>query len=159
MATQPTQVDGISGACMLVSRAAYERVVNETGEFFDGHFIAYREDAELGVRAALVGVESWVVPSAAALHVRGLRGTQRGISVHVDRLGVRNRFLIKIKLGRYRPGRPLAAAARDLLVVLGVLVKEWSSIPGLVDAWKLRHVMREKHRRLEEVVHSRSDVF
>jgi GT2 family glycosyltransferase len=146
---QPRRVAGVSGACLYVPRRAYDAVVSATGELFDREFIAYREDAELGVRADLVGVESWVCPRARGRHVRGQRGTRRGASAHIDRLGVRNRFLIRYKLGRFRPGSRAASTARDVLVVLAVLVKERSSIGGLREAWELRDVMRAKNRVLQ----------
>ena len=145
---EPTRVAGISGACMLVPRDAYRRVVDTTGEFFDEDFIAYREDAELGLRAALIGVDQWVVPAARGWHVRSQRGTLRGQSAFIDRLGVRNRFLIAFKHGHRRPGGLLLAPLRDLLVVGGVLVRERSSLPGLVEAWRLRGRMVDKRRRM-----------
>lgn len=146
--TAPQKTAGISGACIYVPRAAYERVIDATGEFFDADFIAYREDAELGIRAALVGVESWVVPAARGRHVRRLRGTSRGVSAHIDRLSVRNRFLMRFKLGTYRPGGRLAATFRDVAVVAGVLLREPRSLSGLLDAVRLRGAMRRKHARL-----------
>jgi GT2 family glycosyltransferase len=146
------RVDAISGACLFVPRLAHARVLEHTGEFFDDEFIAYREDAELGFRAGYAGVESFVVPEARALHVRRLRGTARGVDDHIDRLGVRNRFLIAFKYGRHRPGRWPWPYVRDLVVVLGVVLRERSSWPGIVEAWQLRHAMRAKHRRLQPLL-------
>ena len=145
-------VDAISGACLLVMADAFRSIKDLTGEFFDEDFIAYREDAELGFRARLAGVESLVVPSARGLHVRQLRGTSRGADPHIDRLGVRNRFLIAFKYGRHRPGRWPWPYFRDLVVVLGVLLRERSSWPGVVEAWQLRHAMRAKRRRLRPLL-------
>ncbi|MDX6285411.1 MAG: hypothetical protein QOG53_896 [Frankiales bacterium] len=146
--SQPRQVAGISGACMLVTRSAYTIVLTETDEFFDEDFIAYREDAELCLRATQLGVDCWLVPGARGLHVRSLRGTTRGAISAVDRLGVRNRFLIAFKHGCRRPGGRHGALVRDVVVIAGVLVRERSSLPGLRDAWQLRHRMREKRRRI-----------
>jgi GT2 family glycosyltransferase len=152
--SRPRRVDGISGACLLVTRAAYERIVGATGEFFDNDFIAYREDAELALRAAALGVESWLVPAARGLHVRTSRGTSRGVSQTIDRLGVRNRFLIAFKHGRHRPGGHFGAIVRDVIVVLGVLVRERSSLSGLREAWSLRRPMRAKGQRMREAARS-----
>jgi GT2 family glycosyltransferase len=144
---QPYQVAGISGACLFVTRSALDFLRASTGEFFDAEFLAYREDAELGLRASRLGLPSYVVPEARALHVRSLRGTSRvGVSTHVLRLGVRNRFLIAFKHGAARPGAWFGAPLRDVLVVVAVLLKERSSLQGLVDAWRLRRVMRAKGR-------------
>jgi GT2 family glycosyltransferase len=147
-AGRPYQVAGVSGACLYVTRAAHDRVVSATGEFFDEDFFAYREDAELGHRAALLGVTSYVVPSATGRHVRRLRGTERGIDPDIDRLGVRNRLLLAFKYGARRPGWPLLAFARDAVVVVAAFTTERSSLPGVVEAWRLRPVMRAKRRRL-----------
>ena len=146
---QPYRVPGISGACLFVPRAAYVRVIDGSGEFFDGSFLAYREDAELGLRADRLGVQSWIVPAAQALHVRSVRGTtRRGVSEHANRLGVRNRFLIAFKFGTDRPGGWLGAPLRDAVVLVGVMVHERSSWSGVMEAWQLRGVMRAKGRRM-----------
>jgi GT2 family glycosyltransferase len=144
----PVQVAGISGACLLVTRSAYDRLVSTTGEFFDEDFVAYREDAELGLRAIQVGVTCWLVPAARGLHVRTLRGTTRGVSARIDSLGVRNRFLIAFKHGTRRPGGHGGALVRDGIVIAGVVLRERSSLRGLREAWALRHVMRAKRRRI-----------
>lgn len=142
------RVAGISGACLLVTRSAHEVIVAASGEFFDEAFIAYREDAELAYRAQWLGVSSYVCPGAHGRHARRLRGTTRGTDVFVDRLGVRNRFLIAFKYGRRRPGRLSAALARDVVVVMAVLLTERSSLGGLREAWVLRHVMSAKGARI-----------
>jgi GT2 family glycosyltransferase len=152
---EPGQVAGISGACMLVGRHAYERVVAATGEFFDEDFIAYREDAELGIRAGQLGVESWLVPAVRGLHVRRQRGTSRGYDAHIDRLGVRNRFLIAFKHGRARPGLLPVVLARDAVVIVGVVLRERSSLAGIREAWRLRHVMRAKRARMRAAAAAR----
>ena len=141
----PYRVAGVTGACLYVTAAGYEAVVAATGEFLDEAFLAYREDAELGLRAGRVGVASYVVPAARGLHVRQVRGTRRrGVSEHVNRLGVRNRLLIRFKHGRARPGGWIAAPARDLVVVAGAALVERSSWPGVADAWSQRDRMRAK---------------
>jgi GT2 family glycosyltransferase len=150
--TEPVAVRGISGAAMFVTVPAYRRLVDATGEFFDEAFVAYREDAELGLRAETCGIEMWIVPTARGRHVRTQRGTRRG-DPHIDRLGVRNRFLIAFKHGRDRPGG-LGAVARDVVVIAGVLMRERSSWPGLVEAWRLRGLMHDKRRRMRSAARS-----
>ncbi len=144
----PRRVAGLSGACMVVSRGAYDRVVELSGEFFDEDFIAYREDAELGFRAALLGVDCWLIPAATGRHARRLRGTARDVSSWVNRLSVRNRFLIAAKYGRDRPGGRYGPALRDLVVLAGVAGRERSSWAGLHEAWELRSRMRAKGKRV-----------
>jgi GT2 family glycosyltransferase len=143
----PVDVRGLTGACLLVTRAAHAAVVEACGEFFDRDFIAYREDADLGLRAEALGIEQRLIPEARTLHVRTQRGTRRGTSAFIDCLGVRNRFLIAFKHGHRRPGGLTFAPMRDLTVVAAVLFKERSSLPGLRDAWRLRRSMRAKGQR------------
>jgi GT2 family glycosyltransferase len=146
--TALTRVPGISGACLYVPRAAFELIDRASGEFFDADFVAYREDAELAYRASLLNVASYVVPAARGRHVRRLRGTTRGEDPAIDALGVRNRFLIAFKYGVRRPGRLPVALARDVVVIVGVAVRERSSLAGLRDAWHLRRRMRAKGRQV-----------
>jgi GT2 family glycosyltransferase len=136
-----TRVDGLTGACLLVSRVAFERIVNISGWFFDDLFLAYREDAELGIRATEIGVESRLVETGGFGHVRAVRGYRRGNQLP-DLLGVRNRFLLRWRLGRSRPGVALVSTARDLVVLLAALVAERSSWPGVRSAFAIRrHVL------------------
>jgi GT2 family glycosyltransferase len=149
---QPEQVEtvaGVTGACLFVPHDAYQRILERTGQFFDDAFLAYREDAELGVRAGLVGVRSHLVHISGFSHVRSVRGYQRG-SVGADLLGVKNRFLIRWKLGKFRPGSVVGATARDLAVVLAVLVNERTSLPGLKQSFAIRRYERHWGRHLEE---------
>jgi GT2 family glycosyltransferase len=152
--SRPVEVAGISGACLCVPRASYERVLAASGEFFDADFIAYREDAELAFRAAQLGVRSYLVPAARGVHARRLRGTSRGSDAAIDSLGVRNRFLIAFKYGVHRPGGLAAGLARDVVVVAAVMTRERSSLPGLREAWRLRHTMRAKGARVRTFVAS-----
>lgn len=147
----PQVVDGISGACLLVPRRTYDLICRRCGEFFDNDFFAYREDAELGLRAAALGVVSWTVPASRGFHGRALRGHSRGGSAHIDRLGVRNRFLIAFKYGTHRPGGWFGAPLRDLIVLVGVVLHERSSWRGVAEAWALRSRMHEKRTRLMAV--------
>jgi GT2 family glycosyltransferase len=140
----PRVVAGVSGACLYVPRLVHDAVIAATGEFFDDDFFAYREDAELGLRAGMLGFDSVVVPAARGRHIRRLRGTTRGGNRDIDRLGVRNRFLIAFKYGAHRPGSLPLILARDLIVGLAALTVERSSRSGLVEAWRLRDVMRAK---------------
>jgi GT2 family glycosyltransferase len=150
------RVEGISGACLFVTREAHDAVVDASGEFFDADFIAYREDAELAWRASLLGIPSLLCPAARGRHARRLRGTLRGVDPHIDRLGVRNRFLIAFKYGAWRPGGWAGPWLRDLVVIFAVLLQERSSYAGLRDAWRLRGVMRAKGRLVATAAQGRA---
>jgi len=136
---------GITGACMLVGAGIFQRLVDRTGHFFDDFFLAYREDAELGIRAAAVGVSSAVLEMGGFSHSRHVHGFQRG-NLLADLLGVRNRFLIRWKLGSLRPGAPLLPTMRDAMVICAVLAKERSSFPGLLEAFRIRRSTKLRRR-------------
>jgi GT2 family glycosyltransferase len=142
-------VDGVTGACLFVTAVAYLTVVAETGHFFDDAFLAYREDAELGIRAGLVGVHSVLVHQEGFSHVRTVRGYKRG-STTADLLGVKNRYLLRWKLGAHRPGGFMSSGFRDLLVVVATLTVERRSIPGLRQAFAIRRYERSWGRHLME---------
>jgi GT2 family glycosyltransferase len=146
--TRARRVAGISGACLLVPRLAYDRIVLASGEFFDEMFVAYREDAELGYRASLLGIPSWVEPAARGSHARGSRGTTRSVSAAVNSLSVQNRFLTAFKYGLHRPGGQVGPWLRDIVVLAGVLVRERESLPGLRRAFALRAEAKAKGRRV-----------
>lgn len=130
-------VDGLTGACLFVPRGAYEAIVDESGWFFDDVFLAYREDAELGLRAKALGVESRLVHVEGFAHVRSVRGYARGRALP-DLLGVRNRYLLKYRLGNLRPSSKGFAELRDLMVAGATSTIERSSLPGLSSAKSIR---------------------
>lgn len=149
-----TETMGVSGACMLVSRAAYDAVFSACGYFFDDFYLAYREDAELGVRARFVGVKSFVIGIPGFGHVRTVRGSKRGNRLQ-DLLGVKNRFLIKYNLGSNRPGNFILSHLRDFMVFGGTYVLERTSIPGYQAARRVRRAARS--RGLAGAARARSD--
>ncbi|WP_405371724.1 MULTISPECIES: hypothetical protein [unclassified Microbacterium] len=140
---------GVTGACMLVTARAHRLVVRRTTYFFDDTFLAYREDAELGIRAKLVDVDSRVVYLSGFGHVRTVRGFTRGNRL-ADLLGVKNRFLIKYALGRHRPGLWPLPFLRDALVFVGAAVRERSSLPGLREARRIRGFVVARGRRARD---------
>lgn len=143
----PYLVSGITGACLLVPRHAFFKIADSTGHFFDDLFIAYREDAELGVRAGRIGVSSYVLPVEGFEHIRANRGFQRTDPL-INMLGVRNRFLILWTLGKHRPGTTLLKLFRDVLVVLASLTIERTSVLGLRDAWAVRRYQSAVRRTI-----------
>lgn len=136
---------GISGACLFVAKSTYMRILNASGFFFDDFYLAYREDAELGVRAQLLGVTSRLIDTPGFAHVRSVRGPQRGKKLQ-DLLGVKNRFLLKYNLGPYRPGSALLGLVRDLVVVLASATIERTSLPGYLAARSIRRAASDRGR-------------
>lgn len=133
-------VQGLTGACLFVKRCVFFDLVKNTGYFFDDTFLAYREDAELGIRAGVFGISSKLIQIDGFGHVRSVRGYERGRSLP-DLLGVRNRFLIMIRLGKFRPGNFLSFI-RDAAVFFGVFFVEKSSIGGLFSAYRMRRYVK-----------------
>ena len=140
-------VDGVSGAASMFSRRAVEVVTDGGGELYDDAFFAYREDAELAIRARRCGVEMYCVPAATGLHCRRLSGTTRAVPGRLNQLGVQNRFLMAFRYGwSGRPGATVPTLLRDVVVVVAVLTRERSSLPGLRRAWSIRRSERFKGR-------------
>lgn len=147
---QQDVVSGVTGACLVVGRNSFDQIRSESGHFFDDLFLAYREDAELGIRANKLGIPSAVVHLEGFAHVRSVRGYARGNRL-ADLLGVRNRFLLRWSLGGFRPGNRLMAGARDGLVILASLLVERSSFPGLRDAFAIRRYASYRGRNWRRI--------
>lgn len=146
----PGPVFGVSGAAGCYRRAMLDDVAID-GEVFDEDFFAYREDADLAWRAQLRGWDAIYVPAATATHVRRVTPERRaGLPPEINRYGVRNRFLLRLKnqtLGQ-AVRFALPGLARDAQVVGYVLAREWGSIPGLVDVLRLLPRTLRKRRAI-----------
>lgn len=148
----PEPIFGPSGAVALYRRAMLEDIAFR-GEYFDRAFFAYREDADLAWRAQWRGWTSLYVPAAVAWHRRRVTPERRSaLPASINRYSVRNRFLLRLKNQSFGLAWRFALPGlrRDTLVVGYVLLREWSSIPGLLDvirllpamlAWR-RHILR-----------------
>ena len=146
---RPAWVFGGTAAALLLRREALEDVAYPESEFFAESFFAYREDAELAWRLQLHGWSCLYAPTAVAAHRRGFR-PERGRRGHraINRYSVRNRFLLRrhcADASWYLHCFP-AWLLRDLLVVAACLTIEWSSLPGLIDVFRLRGDSRRRRR-------------
>lgn len=148
---EPFRVPALSGATIMAPRSAVQSIMSHENEFFDDAFFAYREDAELGLRAQWYGLNSMVVPVAFGWHIRTLRGTSRRVSPKLNMLGVQNRFLLLAKWGRHRPGPVAIGLLRDLAVVAVSLTMERNSAPGLLRAYRLRRFQRYRGRHVRRL--------
>jgi GT2 family glycosyltransferase len=146
---RPAWVFGASGAAALYRRAALEDVAYPGGEVMDERFFAYREDADLAWRLQRRGWACRYEPAAVAWHARGLQpeAGRRGTET-INRLSVRNRFLLLAANAdwRWRLACFPFWLLRDLAVVAACLTVERSSLPGLVEAWRLRRAQRARGR-------------
>lgn len=153
--TAPEDIFGPSGAAALYRRSMLDDVAVQ-GEVFDEDFFAYREDADLAWRARVQGWSSLYVPTAEAWHRRRVTPERRrDLPKAVNRYSVRNRFLLRLKnqSGREALRFLWPTLRRDLQVVGYVLLREHSSLPGLLDVlrltprmWRKRNAIARKRR-------------
>jgi hypothetical protein len=73
-ASEPIEVDWVSGACMMIRRSAFDRV----GGFDEGFFL-YWEDADLCRRLRTAGYRTFFVPQATAVH-EGSRASRHAVA-------------------------------------------------------------------------------
>lgn len=174
------QVFGATGAAVLISRncvqelllsggdlecevdKVYPQLAEARGEralLFDEAFFAYREDADLCWRAKLHGFKCFYVADAVGYHKRVVTPERRAkLPAELNSYSVRNRFLLQINNFSWRDGVAAIIAGlliRNLIVILGVLVVERSSIAAfhqLAVLWRRalrrRRVLFSRIRRI-----------
>jgi GT2 family glycosyltransferase len=172
-------VFGGSGACLLLRRECVEDLLLDGGRrevdvdrlypqlakgrgeralLFDEGFFAYREDADLAWRAQLMGWGTLYVPEARVVHERRVLPERRAaLPAELNRLSVRNRFLLQsnnLTWGVVQETFLRGVLLRNLLVFLGVLVRERSSLSAFRDivtlsgrSWARRRALRERITR------------
>ena len=148
---KPEEIFGPSGAAAMYRRRALDDVAIQ-GQYFDEDFFAYREDADLAWRCRLFGWTSIYVPAAVAQHRRRVTPERRReLSKEINCHSVKNRFLLRLNNmtgALYRRDFWLITK-RDAAVIGYVLLREWSSIPGLF--YLIRHLPRllRKRKRIQ----------
>lgn len=181
---RPAFVFGGTGACLLLRRdfvrdavlcgERYDRdlsLVFPQGEsagtvrpqLFDEAFFAYREDADLAWRAQRLGWKCIYTPAALGYHRRVVVAERRRtLPPELNLMGVRNRFLLQLNNFSFcgYPGMLLPGIMlRNLIVLLGVLLRERSSLPALFQVLKLwrralerNALMRKRSRVADKMV-------
>jgi GT2 family glycosyltransferase len=139
---QECDVFGGTGAFLALRRNAVERLllrVEEREQLFDEAFFAYREDADLCWRMRRRGIKVRYTPSLIVYHQRKvLPENRRSTSAEINRMSVRNRFLLQVNNWCFKDGGFVSGiVVRNILVILGVLFFERSSFMGLVEFFKL----------------------
>lgn len=143
-------VFGPSGAAGFYRRQMLTDVAID-GEVFDEDFFAYREDADLAWRAQLLGWTCVYEPTAIARHVRRVTPERRSaLPPALNRMSVRNRFLLRIKNQTMRQVvRYLVPTLwRDTQVVGYALLREHTSLPAFADVARLLRPMLRKRRAI-----------
>ncbi|BCS34734.1 glycosyl transferase [Luteitalea sp. TBR-22] len=146
----PEPIFGPSGAVAMYRREMLEDVAWR-GEYFDEAFFAYREDADLAWRAQWRGWGSLYVPAAVAWHRRRVTPGRRSmLPAAINRYSVRNRFLLRLKNQSAGLAWRFALPGlwRDAQVVGYVLLREWTSLPGLLDVVRLLPTMLVRRRHV-----------
>lgn len=163
-------VEGATGAALLVNKKHVENlVISETDKdallkiypelefefekrvkLFDEAFFAYREDADLALRANLLNLKTVCVKNAIAYHKRVVLPEKRSVlPSKLNAISVRNRFLLQINNYSFKRNKGAflnGIIFRNLLVVIGVFVKERSSLVAFKDLFYLfkRALLRRK---------------
>jgi GT2 family glycosyltransferase len=147
-------VFGASAAAALFRRRMIDDIAID-GNFFDPDFFVYREDADVAWRALLLGWRCIYTPYAVAHHVRTVTPVNRRSAPAVINMhSVKNRFLMRIKnltFGVYRR-HWLAMTGRDLVVVLGSLVWEPTSLAAF---WRLMKCLPRALRGRRQIMSRR----
>mgnify|MGYP003625748168 CR=1 FL=1 len=127
-------VQGISGACMLITRTAIERV-----GVFDERYFMHFEDLDWCMRAGESGREIVFVPDAVAVHVGGVSGRGRPYRVEAYKHASLIRF-VRSNFAQYYPSAFVACVSAIVYMRLCALIlrmmvfgrpqhqKGWSSL-------------------------------
>ena len=88
----PSEVDAISGACMMVSRSVFEKV-----GMFSTHYFMYSEDIDLCFKTARSGFKNYYVPSAIVIHHGGGSSAENEVSTFASVMMVESqwRFFVR----------------------------------------------------------------
>lgn len=115
--TKPTEVEAVSGACMIVRRSVFEKI----GRFCNDYFM-YSEDMDLCLKMRSAGYKIFYIPDAVVVHHRGKSSAQRATNCFADVMMLESRwrfFKNTRNLGyafRYRYIMLLSSALRIVLL-------------------------------------------
>lgn len=120
-ADRPAEVDSVSGACMLVRRAAADQA-----GFLDEDYFMYGEDLDWAYRIKQAGWQVWYQPEVVALHYKGQATRQRSARMIVEF----HRAMLIFHRKHYAGRQPwfLNAAVVGSVVLLGAFVLARNSL-------------------------------
>jgi GT2 family glycosyltransferase len=141
--TAPTETAGAMGACLVTTRAHWDRLGG-----FDEHYFAYGEDADLSIRTWRLGLRVVNVPDAVALH-----GYEFGRNNFKFYLVERNRLIIVSTLWGARALLLLAGPllALETAMLLLALRQGWfkDKVRGYAWLWRHRRHILDRRRQLQ----------
>jgi GT2 family glycosyltransferase len=114
----PSEVEGVSGACLMVRRSTFE----EVGRFSEDYFM-YAEDMDLSHKVRSAGFRNYYVPAATVIHYGG-SSSEQVVSTFAAVMMPEAiaRFLAKTRGSAYstmyRAGMGMSAAGRLALLFL-----------------------------------------
>jgi GT2 family glycosyltransferase len=111
----------LSGACLLLRRAAFQEVKG-----FDPKFVMYYEDVDLAARLRQHGWQLWFEPSTSVVHVVGVSSGRNFRRYHP----IAYRSLV-LYLERYE-GLPTALAARVLITLIATVQLIATLVRGVI---------------------------
>ena len=146
---ESTVVDWVSGACMLVRRAAFDEVGG-----FDPRYFLYWEDADLCRRLRARGHEVRYVPAATAVHRVGHSSrTARAASIRAFHESAYLYYATHVAPGALNPKRAIARVLLDRAVLVAVAKAERLHVTSTLitntehEAEAFRHVCTCSHQK------------
>ena len=148
-----------------ISESTLQRVIpelrgSERPQLFDEAFFAFREDADLAWRMKGTKLQFLYDPHIQAYHVRKVTPQRRwSLPPALNSASVRNRFLLQVNNWSFSEGFESFVKGilfRNIIVVIGVILREQSSLRGLMDfvallprALKMRWAIQKIRKELQ----------
>jgi GT2 family glycosyltransferase len=135
---KPAEVEGVSGACLMVARRTFERV----GGFSEDYFM-YAEDLDLAFKVREAGYRNYYVPDATVIHYGGSSSEQASSTFSAVMLPEAIwRFLRKTRGDLYGLGYRAAMCASALARLTILWLTRWfapqrgyRAVDGSVAKW------------------------
>jgi len=83
----PTEVDAVSGACLMIGRSVFERI-----GMFSEDFFMYSEDIDLCFKVRKYNLRNYYIPSAVVIHYGGASSSQNKGSTYSNVMMLESRW-------------------------------------------------------------------
>lgn len=117
--TTPTEVDAVSGACLMIKRSVFETV-----RMFSNDYFMYSEDIDLCFKVHEAGWKTYYVPTAVIIHHGGGSSSQSGVTTFasVVMLESRWRFFRKTRSIAYCLAYRVAMCSAGILRIASAFI-------------------------------------